>query len=46
MLARILKPPLVMLRRATAAIDARASPLKPSVERFIKSTSVAILLVA
>ena len=46
MLQRILYAPLAIVRRETAAIEAKASPRKPSVERFRRSLSVLILLVA
>ena len=38
--------PLVIERRQTAAIEASASPRKPSVVKFSKSVSLCILLVA
>ena len=44
--ARIFQPPLVTVRRDTAAIDERASPLNPRVCRLRRSVSEAILLVA
>ena len=45
MLARILLLPLMIERRDTAAIEARASPRKPRVVRFNKSSDWEILLV-
>ena len=45
MLARILFVPLMIERRATAAIEASASPRKPRVVRLRRSSDSAILLV-
>ena len=44
--AHILQVPLVISSRETAAMEARASPLKPRVDKFSKSVSLEILLVA